>query len=382
MQIKNSKISKCAAAALTISVLMTAFIINALAGNRDRDLDYPYRAMGGLFEGCIVRTENDIRFSGASTNVGEKTLTVYDRPYAVSEGAAENGSLTEIPLFQTDGDYKALCSENIKTYFAKVGESLTEEPRLSNAETGYRYVSSNDNITVLSVGSRMRVGVINASYDEIKAICESDALTDNKYIKAALETAGYKDISFTKTSNYRADTLFVEYYVYDAGAKAPRPYSVYIHFEIKEDKSNTGMTIDFQKDGYDGYELGEYKAISYDEAFAKLKNGEYRSAYTDSDLSGISKDDVLCELVYTDAIDLHYMLPAYKFYVDIKDEAWTKQLLTEKDSNLYFFYYVPAVDIKPENPQTADSPVIVSVAICAASLFGAALIIFKKSKNL
>ena len=81
-----------------------------------KDLDYPYRAYGGWFDGCIVRIENGLQFSDASSYFNSKTLTVYSRPYAIEEGVTEEGYYggPEVPLFKTDDAYKALCSENIK----------------------------------------------------------------------------------------------------------------------------------------------------------------------------------------------------------------------------------------------------------------------------
>ena len=141
-------------------------------------------------------------------------------------------------------------------------------------------------------------------------------------------------------------------------------------------------SIEFQKDGYDGYVYGEYKAISYKEAFRRLKNNDYRSSHWDSDLSDISENDVLCELVYTDAIDLHYMMPCYKFYVEVKDEDQLTEYQIGENDKLYFFYYVPAVDMN-ENPETGETdPVAAAVCVVASAvLLAAAQINLKKFRK-
>ena len=73
----------------------------------------------------------------------------------------------------------------------------------------------------------------------------------------------------------------------------------------------------------------------------------------------------MCELVYTDAIDLHYMMPCYKFYVEVKDEDWLTQYQIGENDMLYFFYYVPAVDMN-ENPETGEADPV-AAAVCAAA---------------
>ncbi len=358
---------------LVIFITIFSITIANAVNIQDKDLDYPYRAQGGRFDGCIVRAENGIEFSDASSNFNSKTLTVYSRPYAIEEGVTENGvhGGPEVPLFKVDDAYKALCSANIKTYFDKVGEEMSKGPDYQYESYEYYYSASNDNISVSSVGSRMMVRTRTAPHDETMSIYENGDLTGHKYIKAALEMAGYTDYSYTKTDCYRYDNEGGEYYIYGAGAKSPQPYGAVIKFETDKTKPDVcEITIEFQKDGYAGYEAGEYKAISYKDAFLRLKNNDYRSIHYDDDLTDISENDVLCELVYTDAIDLHYMMPVYKFYVRVKDESWLTQEMVGEDEEMYFFYYVPAVDMKAENPQTSDMPVGSAILLGAASLSG------------
>ena len=90
----------------------------------------------------------------------------------------------------------------------------------------------------------------------------------------------------------------------------------------------------------------------------------------------------MCELVYTDAIDLHYMMPCYKFYVEVKDESWLTQEQVSDNEKLYFFYYVPAVDMN-ENPETGETdPVAAAVcAVASAVLLAAAQINLKKFRK-
>ena len=365
-----------------LTVLVASFCINVSAARPyEKSLDYPYRAMGGLFEGCIVRAENGIEFSDASSNFNSKTLTVYKRPYAVEERRKESGELYEATLFENDEDHKNLCIENIKTYLEKAGEKVDGD--FGQTPATYKYYYLGQNVNVSSMGSRMTVSVKNTTVEYVTDLYESGRLTDDPYIKAALEAAGCGEYSYTRTDYKRFDhTDGGIYYVYPSGAKAPQPYLAMIEFYVRvlDDAENKSyISIDFQLNGYEGYEAGEYKTISYEKAFEKLKDGEYRSLYTPDDVSWVTKDDVLCELVYTDAIDLHYMMPVYKFYVRIKDESWLTQEKVGEDEELYFFFYVPAVEMNEQNPQTSDAAVTAAVGALSLSLAGAALLIRKKT---
>ena len=372
---------------LTIIVLISVCCINVCAHSaREKGLDYPYRAMGGLFEGCIVSAENGILFSEASTNFIDKKLTVYNKPYAIEEGMTESGYYggPEVPLFKLDDEYKTLCCDNIKKYLEKVGEKGDGEFRQMPA-IDYQYYYSGQHVNVTSIGSRMSVSVKNTTTEYVTEMYENGRLTDDPFIKAALEMAGCVEFSYTRTDYKRDDgTDGGIYYLYPDGAKDPQPYLAKIEFSIRvrENAENeSSITVDFQFNGYEGYEYGKYEAISYKEAFRRLKNNDYRSLHFGDDLSEISESDVLCELVYTDAIDLHYMIPCYKFYVEVKDEAWLTQEHVADGEKMYFFYYVPAVDMNI-NPGTGDNilpvAVLTAVAVCALSLPAA---VFKKKQK-
>ncbi len=350
--------------------------------DRDKkDLDYPYRDMGGLFEGCITRGGEGISFSPVSANLSNKTLIVYNRPYAIAEKETRDG---EVPLFDTGEDYRTLCRNNIKAYCEKAGIGFDEDKIIYGPGPKCSY--SDGTINLGAYGDRMFLNVIG-DYETLLGIYESGDLKSDRYIKAAVEMAGYGDFTYTKTDENRKtyhgpDYDGGKYYIYPADAKTPQPYGV--KFEISADPGSETCTyrIEFQKDGYDGYVYGEYKAISYKEAFRRLKNNEYRSSNWDSDLSGISENDVLCELVYTDAIDLHYMMPCYKFYVEVKDEDQLTQKQVSDNEKLYFFYYVPAVDMN-ENPETGEADPV-AAAVCAAAfavLLAAAQINLKKFRK-
>ena len=230
----------------------------------------------------------------------------------------------------------------------------------------------------------MSLTVKNTTPEEVTGYYKKGNFKDNIYIKAALEMAGCDEFAYTRTDNIRGDSdTGGIYYIYPSGTKGPQPYRAKIEFYVHvsgDGKIESSISVDFQLNGFDGYEHGEYKAVSYEEAFRRLKTNDYRSVHWEDDLSGVSENDVLCELVYTDAIDLHYLIPCYKFYVEVKDETWLNQEQVSGGEKMYFFYYVPAVDMN-ENPQTSDANAAAAVALCAASLLGAALILRIKTKK-
>jgi hypothetical protein len=76
------------------------------------------------------------------------------------------------------------------------------------------------------------------------------------------------------------------------------------------------------------------------------------------------------------------MIPCYKFYVEVKDEDQLTEYQIGENDKLYFFCYVPAVDMN-ENPETGETdPVAAAVcAVASAVLLAAAQINLKKFRK-
>lgn len=303
-------------------------------------LEFRYVYEGGSFEGLMYPNEYELYEMNMASNPWNNQLEFDTLPVYKDLAHAENG----VGIALDKDSLYAMADDVAIAIGAKILETKEETFKLDGVWI-INAIHVEADIAQFSVYADGDVTIRYTKYGEIETCMKLPGTIDNSnkkdvveyWAETTAEITGISEYATVITSDYDfEENLHSSYGIYDASGDDVQDVLNYTYKNVSFDLDDAGNleALSYENELAYTEKTGDYPIIAAEEANVLLMEGKYVTSVP-YEISG-EEHVVSVELTYRSAQYGEFLIPYYRFYVEIPEEK-------HSDLNCYGAYYVPAI---------------------------------------